>query len=364
MRDAPRALKRANDGLDAALARVDGSIARFAATEGSAQANPLVVTGLAEFLAEQIPPRESILDPIIKRQSLTMIHAWRGVGKTHVALGVAYAVASGGNFLRWSADRPRKVAYLDGEMPAVSLQERLARIVKASDAEPPEGFFRLATPDKQPGAMPDLATVEGQRDVDAAIADDTELVIVDNLSALVRRGGKENEAESWLAVAEWALKHRASGRSILFIHHSGKSGQQRGTSKREDLLDTVIALKRPEPFNPADGALFEVHFEKARGIYGKETEPFEARLTEDSGGKQTWTIRDIQTTTLDRVIELHSLGLKQNEIADELGINKSNVCRSIKKAEAEGRIIARPAKVARCTPLGNATRNFSDPERN
>ncbi len=328
------------------------------------QPRSLNVVELGAFLAEPIPPRESILAPIIMRQSLSMIHAWRGVGKTHVGLGIGYAAASGGTFLRWSAERPHKVLYLDGEMPAVALQERLARIVNASDKEPPEGFFRLATPDKQDGAMPDLATAEGQAAVDAIIEQDgIELIIVDNLSALVRRGGKENEAESWLTVAEWALKHRAQGRSILFIHHSGKNGQQRGTSKREDLLDTVMALKHPVPYNPADGAVFEVHLEKARGIYGKDTDPFEARLTADAHGAQTWTLRDIEDSTLDRVIELHGLGLKQNEIADELGINKSNVCRALKKAEADGKITPRK-KVARCAPLDNATRNFSEPKRN
>lgn len=339
---------------------------RVAALAGELDAErpePLIVSELGAFLAEPIPPREPILSPIIMRQSLTMIHAWRGVGKTHVALGIAYAVASGGVFLRWSAEQPHKVVYLDGEMPSVVLQERLARIVKAADKEPPEGFFRLATPDKQTGAMPDLATVEGQTVIDASIEPDTALIIVDNLSALVRRGGKENEAESWLTVAEWALRHRAQGRSVLFIHHSGKSGQQRGTSKREDLLDTVITLKHPVPYNPADGAVFEVYFEKARGIYGKDTEPFEARLTVDAHVTQAWTIRDIEDTTLDRVIELHGMGLKQDEIAQELGINKSNVCRALKKAEADGKITPRK-KVARCASLGNATRNFSNPIRN
>lgn len=324
----------------------------------------LVVSELGAFLAEPIPARQPILLPIIMRQSLTMVHAWRGIGKTHLGLGIAYAVASGGVFLRWRAEQPRKVLYLDGEMPAVVLQERLARIVRASDKEPPEGFFRLATPDKQDGAMPDLATPEGQAAVDAIIErEGIEFIIVDNLSALVRRGGKENEAESWLTVAEWALRHRAKGRSILFIHHSGKNGQQRGTSKREDLLDTVITLKHPEPYNPADGAVFEVHFEKARGLYGIDTKPFEARLTVDAHDTPTWTIRDIEDTTLDRVIELHNLGLKQHEIADELGIDKSNVCRALKRAEDDGKIPHRK-KVARCAPLANATRNFSEPERN
>jgi RecA-family ATPase len=74
----------------------------------------LVVTDLHTFLAEPIAPCELILAPIIMTQSLSMIHAWRGVGKTHVALGIAYAVASGGEFLRWKAPVPRKVLYLDG----------------------------------------------------------------------------------------------------------------------------------------------------------------------------------------------------------------------------------------------------------
>ena len=58
------------------------------------------------------------------------------------------------------------------------------------------------------------------------------------------------------------------GISVLFIHHAGKGGQQRGTSRREDVLDTVIAMRKPADFNPGDGAYFEIHFEKARGLYG------------------------------------------------------------------------------------------------
>jgi hypothetical protein len=243
--------------------------------------------------------------------------------------------------MRWSAAEPRKVLYLDGEMPAAALQERLAAIVKASNREPPEGFLQLATPDKQPGAMPDLATLEGQASVDAWIEPDTALIIVDNLSCLVRRGGPENEAESWLTVADWALAHRARGRSILFIHHSGKNGQQRGTSKREDLLDTVLILKQLRDYTPADGAVFEVHFEKARGLYGEDVAPFEAKLTTSNGGMQEWAMRPVEDSTFERVVELHDLGLNQKDIAQELDINKSNVSRALKRAENLGRITRR-----------------------
>jgi len=77
---------------------------------------------------------------------------------------------------------------------------------------------------------------------------------------------KENDADAWIPVQEWALRMRASGRSVLFIHHAGKGGNQRGTSKREDVLDTVIALQKSEDYNPRDGATFEIHFKKAACI--------------------------------------------------------------------------------------------------
>ena len=337
MREPGLAIERGAAALDALLERdeampIPTHTPRQTRASGRVPASPIVASDLHVFIAEPIPAREPILAPIILEQSLTMIHAWRGAGKTHVALGIAYAVASGGKFLRWHADRPRKVIYLDGEMPGAALQERLAAIIKTNDKEPPPGYFRLVTPDKQAGAMPDLATGEGQVSVDSIIEANTALVIVDNLSCLVRRGGRENEAESWLTVAEWALKHRAQGRSILFIHHSGKNGQQRGTSKREDLLDTVVLLRQGRDYDPADGAVFEVHFEKARGLFGKDTDPFEAKLTTNSDGEQRWTMRAVEDSTVERVLELKALGMTQTEIAGELGVNKSTVCRALARA--------------------------------
>ena len=63
----------------------------------------LRVIGLTQFVNEKLRPREHLLSPWLLSQSLNMIYAWRGVGKTHVALGIAYAVATGGNFLKRSS---------------------------------------------------------------------------------------------------------------------------------------------------------------------------------------------------------------------------------------------------------------------
>ena len=95
---------------------------------------------LDELLALEIKPREMVLDPIIPEKSLTMIYGLRGIGKTHVALGIACAVASGTHMLGWRAPKPRRVLLIDGESPGVMLRERLQSVAgrcrhRARDAQ-------------------------------------------------------------------------------------------------------------------------------------------------------------------------------------------------------------------------------------
>jgi putative DNA primase/helicase len=293
----------------------------------------LQVTNVFDFVKMPLPEREHIMSPWLPVQGLAMIYAPRGVGKTHVALGIAHAVTSGTPFLGWAVFKPRGVLYLDGEMPAKLMQERLLALMDGR--EKPLAPFKLLTPDLQKGPMPDLATHMGQLMLEPYL-NDIDLIIVDNISTLCR-SSKENEADSWHPVQQWSLKMRASGKSILFIHHAGKGGNQRGTSKREDILDTVIVLKRPDDYDPKDGAVFQVHFEKARGFIGEDAEPFEAQLVAQNKS-QEWLLRPIAESSYDLVVNLTKQGLKQKEIAEKLDINKSNVSRHLKRAYQEGRI--------------------------
>ncbi|MEJ7669971.1 MAG: AAA family ATPase [Casimicrobiaceae bacterium] len=301
----------------------------------------LCVLNLGELLIREFPERDAILRPWLASQSLTMIHSWRGVGMTHMALGIAYAVATGGKFLTWEAPRPRRVLYLDGEMPATAIRDRLKALVESDERDFDSSYFLIITPDAQSGPMPDLATREGQ-DAIEGIADEngTELVIVDNVSTLCRNTAPENDAESWRAPQEWALRMRRAGRSVLFVHHSGKGGAQRGSSKREDTLDVVITLKRPADYSPEQDARFEIHFEKYRHGAGDDARPIEAMLTKDGNGSPCWTWRSVEDSTFDRVVALANEGIRPGEIAAELGINKSNVSRHMKRGRSEGRITA------------------------
>lgn len=299
----------------------------------------LTSMSITDFLSAEFPPQEIMLEPWLATQSLSMIYAMRGIGKTHVSLGVACAVASGGDFLTWKAPEARHVLLIDGEMTKHSLQKRLKEITDSSDKEmEPEALSIIAADDQKYG-IPDLATQYGQMAIEEQITSETKLIILDNLSTLIH-SGNENDAESWQSVQQWAIRQRSKGRSIIFIHHSGKSGQQRGTSRREDALNTVIVLKHASDYSPDQGASFEIHFEKNRDAHGDDVAPFKAQLTNDDNGKQCWNTQPLSESNYERAIQLFKNGMKQAEIAKALNIGPPAVSKYLKRARETGRVEA------------------------
>ena len=306
--------------------------------------------GLGEFLQMDLPERQRILEPWLFESSRNMVFSQRGVGKTYFALNCAYAVASGGEFLSYKAPKPRSVLYVDGEMPSQLMQERLAEIqsyainsgMDADHVDAVEQNFQLITPDLQPPGQKrlNLTNPEHQETLEPFI-EKADLVVLDNISTLMR-GGQENEAASWEPVQDWALSTmQGNCRTILWVHHAGKGGAQRGTSKREDDLDTVVQLKRPPDYRPEHGASFEVHFTKGRSTFGEDSKPIEARLTENEQGLLTWSYTHLEESTYNRVVDLANEGLKNFEIADELQVDKSTVSRHARKGVEQGDIRTR-----------------------
>ncbi|MCC7429023.1 MAG: AAA family ATPase [Alphaproteobacteria bacterium] len=285
----------------------------------------LVPITAAELLTRKLPPRKMLLDPVLCERSLVMLYAPRGIGKTFVALSIAYAVASGGTALGWKAPTARRVVYIDGEMPAADLQDRLQRIGLGSATQLPSvDRLRFICADLDPESLPNIATEEGQRLFTEAAAD-SDLIVLDNLSSLAS-GLRENEADDWGPVQKWLLSLRRTGKTVLLVHHANKSGGQRGTSRREHVLDVVIALHRPEDYDPEDGAVFVASLEKARGIVGDAARPFEARLVETPEGGLQWQIAR-PSGKRDRAIELLASGKSVRKVAKETGISKSTVQR-------------------------------------
>jgi hypothetical protein len=290
--------------------------------ERSAEPSPLPRPLTApELIAADLPERRPILDPVLSTKSLALLYGPRGVGKTFLALGIAWAAASGGRFLDWQAAQPRRVVYVDGEMAAVDMRQRL----RLFGAMPETLTFLLADLNPWGMGIPDLGRVEGQVALGRHWGAWPDLLVLDNLSSLV--GIDRNGADCWAEVQRFLMHLRRHGVAVLVVHHADKKGRQRGTSRREDMLDLVLSLHHPADYQPRDGARFEIHFEKARGLHGDATNPIEARLETDTLGVARWRWRPAHPGELERVAALLKDGLNPNQVARKLGISKSKAYR-------------------------------------
>ena len=294
---------------------------------------PLKAFNMVDFLSIALPKRSFLLRPVIPTQGIVILFAPRGIGKTFAALGAAMAVAGGLSIYNWRAPEAHNVLYVDGEMPAISMQERLAAL-SLGMAAPAHALQNLSiiTPDMQPRPMPDLATVAGQEALEPFLFG-VKLLVLDNLATLCRTG-KENESQSWMPMQTWLLDLRRRGMAVLLVHHAGKSGDQRGTSAREDIMDTVISLRRPKTYNVAEGARFEVHLTKARGIVGEEAQPFEVHLRAEENCL-LWEVHELVDVQAETLKCLLAEGLSLRDCAEEMGISKSALHRLKKRIEAD-----------------------------
>jgi putative DNA primase/helicase len=186
--------------------------------------------------------------------------------------------------------------------------------------------------------MPDLGDAAGRAELDRIIRQcNPGLIIFDSLSTLVR-SGVENEAESWAPIQDWLMALRWSGRSVLLVHHEGRSGKPRGTSKREDVLDTMIGLRAAtdDALTAGDESAFDLSFTKYRDFSNAEAAPRRLHL-HIAGGRLTWQCARLLDAHDVAVRDMLAAGIRQQDIAGELNLSKgriSQIVRHIRETDA------------------------------
>ena len=285
-----------------------------------------------EFVLMDIPDIEMILDPWLPTQGLCMIHAKRGAGKTLITCEIAYAIAAGIKFLNWEAPKPRGVVYIDGEMSAKELQERFVKIIANHNGQAPAKRLRLYAAGLNIHGTPNIGTAEGQKRINAGITDDIELVIIDSLSVL-QRGCDEDKSSGWEPMQQWLLQLKGLGKAVLLIHHSGKSGEQRGASKREDFMNTVISLKEHAIYSQEEGAKFEIRFEKGRNLYGPKARSIDVEFIGTD-----WVYKDMKGAIREQIIRALKDEISQKEIAGIFKVSKQYISKIKKEAGFEGEL--------------------------
>ena len=133
---------------------------------------------------------------------------------------------------------------------------------------------------------------------------------------------------------------KSSVRDAKWVVITGGLGPTPDDLTREalaDALDSTLMIRRPAGYTPADGAHFELHYDKLRGSGGAQAQPLKIQLQADGADRWLWTHRTLEQSLFEKVTALLAEEYSQKDIAIELGINKATVCKYAKRA-AQGEL--------------------------
>jgi hypothetical protein len=298
-------------------------------------ATGLSILTASQLMAADLPPRSDLLAPWLASDTAALVYGPPGIGKSFLALGVAWAVAQGGNqggsFLGWRSPRPRRVLYVDGEMGAAELRARLALFGPLPD------HLSILAHDRAEGLL-DLGTEDGIVRLMAAW-NDPQLLVLDTPSAPAALDGDPARRDR---LHSFLLHLKQNRRAVLMVDHANKRGALNGTARRASAVDLVMALRRPPDSEPAavsGNACFEIHFEKTRQRV--PLMPLLAELqTVDGAGAWRWDA----ACGLERLAALVRQGLSRRDVCEALGIERSWFFRL--KAEARARGLLPPKETS------------------
>ncbi len=142
-------------------------------------------------------------------------------------------------------------------------------------------------------------------------------------------GMKENDAFAWEQVNNWLLQFRRHRIAVVLIHHAGRNGEARGTSK--------IALNdAKKQADDKTGARFVSLFTKPSRNTQEDVPAYEWCVTTDpTTGTVEITYKPAQS--LDVFRRCLEEGLSDNrQIAEEMRISPGQVSKLFKKARDQG----------------------------
>lgn len=306
---------------------------------------------IGDILARDIPEREFLVSPWLRQGESALIYAAPGIGKSMLTLTLSLAVAGGGSFLNWSAPKPRRVLYLDGEMAVADVQERarcLLPTVSGIDAEAAgRNLVMLARQAQHPDVeFPDLGTPEGQRTLLRKVrAGRVDLLVIDNLSTTFSCED-ENSAAAIRPAVKLLMRLKQAGVACILVHHTNKTGESyRGSSMLATTFEVIFGLTRGADMKDDHGPAFELTFSKFRGKRRDDVVvPRAVHLAEDGTGLEWRQEKAARQEVQDLIAAVQSGKFSsQAELAGHFGVSVSTINRRKTDAVHKFRLLTEDA---------------------
>lgn len=213
---------------------------------------------LAAWLEKDIPPRDYLLGSVMSSTSRWHLYGQTGLGKTLFCLNLAAAIAAGQPFLAWEQRPPRRVMYIDGEMPADTFKERMEQIAEVYGSE--LQLYGYNRDDLGDETIPPLNTTQGEAWLMNEIATiKPELIVFDSVMALLI--GNMKEEEPWEPVKVMIRRITSMRIAQIWMDHAGHNASKAyGTSTKMWEMDTSVKLEKANN----KGIGFNLSFDKAR----------------------------------------------------------------------------------------------------
>jgi|CXWL01.1.fsa_nt_gi putative DNA primase/helicase len=288
-----------------------------------------------DLLALDLPERPRYLPWLLER-STVMVYGPRGIGKTFFQLALSVALTTGTALWKWACPTPVGVLYVDGEMQLDELRQRCTALMD-TPPKAPLVFLTSRLVYERCGGKDLILTSEVMRQEVVKILDahpEIRVVILDNISCLFS-GLNEDSKQDWEPINAWLSRLRHRGITPVLVHHAGKGGQQRGTSGREDSLDTSIELARPTGGDAREGCHFELNFTKNRSVTGETVASLDVQLhTVDE--RLQWVWKPLEVSMLERARKEVAEGVQgPKDLAEVLGISPGYASKLLKKLKEE-----------------------------
>jgi hypothetical protein len=329
------------DLLERAVTFLEGTRAR-PQDDPDAPPRELELIELSTLLEMHLDKPRELIGQLVREASLGMIHAPAGVGKTFFGLGMAVSLTHGVPFLDYPVNEAFSAVYIDGEMAAYDIRERFRLLSIPLDRK--GASLYIVTPDLTHRGIPKVDSEEGRAALLTQLDErpEVKLVVLDNLACLTRPDGDDHGAKSFSFVQDLMLECRRRQVACWIVHHSGKSGEQRGTSRRNDVLDVVLKLT---PHMSTEGGRTEVQvtFEKARHMSSAAKTDFSASLEPGQGDGLVWCRSGTQLPVNQRIRLMLLDGMPPADVASELKTPRSYVYR-VKEQLVKAGDLAKPRK--------------------